>query len=351
MTHNTKKLSSDIISSFYDRVDDMLASDFIKKRFGGISIQLFGGEPTTNPEFVNEVLHRYKDNDRVEFLIFTNGYNIDPIVDTLEEIKDKKYRTVQDTTKCITQVSFDGTKMQDINRRTASGKPSSDSVKATIDTILEKKIPFAIKSTVTEETLHLMPESYDEVLDIAKRADRVRYSSYFPTLDYTDRERNLEKYMPIMKETLLIMAKRDIEHYKEYGNVFFKWFSDSKSLCSAGFAMSVMNTDGNIYPCHGCLYGDQLDKHLITNIKNDVDYVNIIEETSAKFEKIYKRLPEKCRNCDTSYCLKCNSTKFEVSDEKAYFDRWTDHTCQPDLCDYYMLISEVRQAMKPFMRR
>lgn len=334
----------EVITAFYDRMDELLASDYLKTEFpGGITLNFWGGEPTLNADLVSEITERYKDNDKVVFFMFSNGYNIKPVYNILDTFKSQ---TVNGQSKFYIQISYDGQKMQDIQRPSAGGKITSKEVRATIDMLGDEQIPFGIKSTVSRDCFNLLPESYIEMREIFENVKNNRHAvnNYFPTIDYYQPPSDPTPYKQALNDALIQIAPHEVAFKSQYNRYFMKWFEQSKRLCAAGKSMIVIDHDGSVYPCHGCLY-DKKENHLITNVKNSTNFINTIREKSNEFDAFYRDEPEKCQNCESTFCLRCNVTKFGFSDKKSYGEKWTDHTNQPDLCEYFKMISEVRIAM------
>jgi radical SAM protein with 4Fe4S-binding SPASM domain len=127
----------------------------------------------------------------------------------------------------------------------------------------------------------------------------------------------------------------------------FRWFTNSKAVCTAGKDLIAIDCDGNIYPCHGCLYEDKKE-----HVLGDIDDHNIFEVLSKFREKMSQNLAiESCPNCQVSFCLRCNHAKYSYSKEDQYFSKWCDGDAQPDICRFYNINNRVKLAFEELRRR
>lgn len=108
--------------------------------------------------------------------------------------------------------------------------------------------------------------------------------------------------------------------------------------------MFAIDTNGKIYSCHGCLNVPTKDDHYIGSIE-DNNIVDLIKEQHDNNNKNKHIANNICSDCDAVYCLKCNATKYELSDKDNYYDRWFDYKVQPTLCKLYKFISNISRAV------
>jgi len=115
-----------------------------------IKVSFFGGEPTLNFEVIKEVVTEVKKlayimNKGYSFYITTNGLMPQR---KLEFLIDNDFTFV---------ISSDGApEFQDFLRPTCKGNASSDLVDQTIISLAEKKIPFQIRSTISQYNVNSM---------------------------------------------------------------------------------------------------------------------------------------------------------------------------------------------------
>lgn len=335
---------------FVKQMNKLLDSDFFKRNYSILSIGLWGGEPTLNPTMLNYIVNAFGEDNRVKFFSFSNGYDISPILDTL--LKYKNYM-IGPHPKVVQQISYDGTLMQDINRK-KHGKGTSKQVEETIDTLLKLGVPMTTKSTVTLETFKYLYDSYCDLINIHKRDFKnvLKCNTFFPTIDYYHLDKyskeQLDSFYADAEDCLLKISKDEIKNFKQNKQFFFSWFIPNKRLCSAGMDMAAVDVDNKIYSCHGCLYSDNKKQHYITSLTDD-DFIVQLEKSSKRFSCDFGKLPTKCMNCSATFCLKCNQTKFDNSKKDNYLDRWNDFTSQPSLCYLYKKIGAFNIALKKYI--
>lgn len=341
----------DKIDLFIQRMNELMDSFFFKSNYKLLGIGFWGGEPTLNKKAIKRIVEYYGSDDRVKFFIYSNGSNIDPYMEMLEKYKNK---TLFNHPKLCIQMSYDGMPLQDICRKDKSGKLTSTMVRNNIKRLYERKIPTVIKSTITPDALKYLPEARRDVLDLVKSSenDFFKSSNYFPTIDYYHSEeisdKLMEKYLNDMKESLIKIAKEEIEYFKENKRFFLAWFNPGKALCCAGRDMVCINWDGNIFKCHGSVYEDGSGEHYITKLEDD----NFIEELikSTKSHSIdFGVEPDECKNCEATYCLRCNSVKFNYSKKDTYMEKWRDYSDQPNLCKFYKLNGKIVRAVNELL--
>lgn len=103
---DTKDFCGDTLGTFLSEVMELLNSKFISTRYLGITICFWGGEPTTNSNTIKKVIEHFRNEDRVKFLIYSNGYSLDKIKEDLLRYKD--VRVLEVHPKVFLQISYDG---------------------------------------------------------------------------------------------------------------------------------------------------------------------------------------------------------------------------------------------------
>lgn len=319
-----------------------------------IGIGFWGGEPTLNEKLIKEVVAYYSENKKVKFFIYSNGSNIDPYIDILQRYSKQ---VVNGHPKLCIQMSYDGMPVQDICRKTKNNKLTSNMVRNNILRLYELEIPCVIKSTITLETFKYLPEARRDILDITKAADGknfFRSSNYFPTIDYYHLDEytpeEIEQYYKELKQSLLEISKEEIEHFKNNNHFFFAWFNPNRALCSAGRDMVCINFDGNVFKCHGSVYEDESGEHFVTTL-DDPSFIDKLHESYSLHGQNFQVIPPQCATCEASFCLKCNSVKFNESNKETYIEKWRDYTDQPRLCRFYKLNGKIVLAIKEILNQ
>ncbi len=313
-------------------IDNFISTDHFKQTYSDVSLNFWGGEPTLNVELYKTIIKKYKDNPVVRFFLYTNGYSFTDYY--INSFKELQKINVNGHPKIVVQVSFDGQPIHDFDRITANNNGSSEKIRQSIKRLIDEDIFYVTKSTITPENFKYMYESYLDVISLTKHG-------YFPTIDlhreYDDVE-EYKKYGQDLYENLIKIAAHELKTRTNH----FKWFKDSKSLCSAGYNMIAIDINGTIMPCHGALYTNY-DEHVIAHI-SDPDAVEKTIKTNIEYGKHYTKQPPACLSCSSGFCLRCNIMKFYYSKKDDYFDKWTDHDNQDYLCYYFDIINTVSKA-------
>ena len=338
------------IDLFIKRMDELLNSLFFKSNYQMLGINFWGGEPTLHKKAIMKIIEYYKNNDKVKFFIYSNGFHIKSFMDLFitfrEVILDGNHPKL-----CI-QISYDGMPIQDICRKTKKNETTSCRVKNNIRMLFENKIPCVLKSTITIDTFKYLPSARLDILSLMEEfpnsKDFIRSNNYFPTIDHYNIKKftkdELKTYYNDLYKSLVSIANDEIDYYKKHKRFFLAWFNSKKSLCSAGKDIICINWDSNVFKCHGTVYEDSLSDHYITNL-NDDDFIYKIEECNKIHSINFYEEPEECKTCIASFCLRCNSVKYENSKKKEYIDRWRDYTNQPELCEFYKLNGKICLAI------
>jgi sulfatase maturation enzyme AslB (radical SAM superfamily) len=178
---NTHKFND--LDLFTKRMDELLSSSFFNNNYKILNIGFWGGEPTLNPDLLKLIVDKYWSDDKVKFFLFSNGYEIDSVLDLMIAHKDKIL--LGGHPKFCTQISYDGMPVHDINRPLRGGKLTSSVVRNNILRLNELKIPSTIKSTITPETFKYLFLAYKDILDIwysSETSTHFRSSNFFPTI-------------------------------------------------------------------------------------------------------------------------------------------------------------------------
>ena len=330
--------------NFKKFISRLLASAFFKDNYDLLCINFWGGEPTLRPADIVNLIDELNCFHNIRFFIFSNGYDLHGYLrDALLAYKDEM---VGMHPKVCIQVSYDGLPIHNMYRR-SSGKDTSKQVLESIKWLDKNGIPYVIKSTIRAEAFKYMYSAYVDIKKLAGSLTGTGFYknvNYFPTIDYYSSERyskdEMTQYCEALETSLVRIAAEEL---KTPNINFFKWFTPNRAICASGQHMVAVDTDEQIYVCHGCLYGEDKDKHLIGNINND----SIIEE----LEKINKYFGTdiddegECVMCDVEYCLRCNQVKFEHSKKHKYLDKWRDYTDQTNLCRFYRISDCVKKAL------
>jgi len=339
---------------FFQRIDELLNSNHFKLNYDGLLINFWGGEPTLNEKVIKTIYYYYKNNDKVIFFIYSNGSNVGPFMKILKE--GSKNILMRRPKICI-QISYDGFPIHDIYRKTKSNRITGEKTRNVIRNLWKNKIPSVIKSTITLDTFKYIDQAREDILNLSKEFpnnDFYKSNKYFPTIDYYHlkqySEKEIKQYEKELEKVLIKIVPKELEYNRINNKYFFNWFNPGKALCTAGRDMICINWNGNIFKCHGSVYDDDKNKHLLCNLK-DENFIKKIEESYKLHNFNFGWEPDECKNCVATFCLRCNDVKFKNSKKSDYMKRWTDYTDQPELCKFYKLNGKIVRAMKRIKRR
>ena len=265
----------------------------LRQRYGLIRLNFWGGEPTLNMPFVERVINEFINEPDVIFAMVSNGY----ILPEKHKIILLAFQDVylKGEPRFIQQISYDGRPIHDIYRKTVDGRLSAPNVLNTIDWLNNENIKYVLKSTITYDALSYMDQAFFDCL-----ATQKNYTPgiYFPTIDTHTAATD-----DMFDEAGFRKAMDNIfEFEKKYGRpnqYAFSWFNPSRALCSAGCHMVALDIHGNVYTCHGLMYGD--DIHLVQDIAG----------CRQVFEAVFRKEPVECKNCTVQFCLRCNATSLK----------------------------------------
>ena len=350
-----KVMSPAILNRVKEKVDYLINEPRFREIFDGITIFFWGGEPSTQPQIIDDFIERYKDNNRVNFFIYSNGFNLKGLYPTLLKYKDL---TVENGDKKYSlQISYDGAASHDVDRVDIKGNGTASRVRETILQLSKDNIVFGVHPTIAAKNFDKIAANHKEFNELrlltSKPGQTTVCESYNPTIDYlTDYSYLTEEQMNEFKKTITeqfkLILKDEISFYKQYNRFFLSWLNPSRALCSAAYNLQAVDQDGSVRACHGAFYLNDKNKQELTF--NSIFYDNKIfldnlVNTYHSFHKYNNYLPDECKNCYAEYCMKCNTAKFSHSEKETIHGKWTDYTDQPYLCDFYRHITKLKRGI------
>ena len=329
-----------LVPKFFEWMDRFLASDVFKENFKCITLCFWGGEPTLEWKSIVKILERFRRDNRVQFMLYTNGSRMPPELGALLiDMAEARRRNSAENAIISAQVSYDGAPIHDMLRKTVAGKPTADLAKATVNWMRENGVPFSTKATITLETLKYMHEAWKDVSELCGTDHK-----YFPTLDYyndmtPEQRANLDEYIEDMKTSMKKIAADSLKAKREGKPVApFRWFDESKDKCAAGQVLFALDVDGKFYSCHTALYSALTKDHLTGDIDDDFS-IFLTSATKHEGER-----PAACENCQSVFCIRCNVSKYAASKKETFIDRWMDFTGDDDQCRIYKEMGMVTRA-------
>ena len=344
------RMTTDDVVMFTNKIKDLANSDYFRNelKINHIHISFWGGEPTLCIDQMVKFVHELKaiDDIHFSFSFSTNGYDIpDDFLDFIRDVNDFKNMSFS------VQVSYDGNPIHRKCRLLKSNKSIDTSIKVreTIKRILDRQIRVDLKGTASfEDFKHI----YDAYLDYVELNDTLNINfKYALTLDYsyqtwsTMDESKFNIYADDLRKSLIKIAKHESERNLNGRAPIFIWFDkeNTKRICTAGYKYQVINYDGNIYTCHGCVYTPNKDEHYICNFLTD-DISTIINKLKELNNLLSDITDHNCVNCTADVCYKCNATKYMYSKKNTYKEKWLDFESNKRECDLYKMVSNIYVA-------
>ena len=311
-----------------DNIDDFISKISDQRK----DVYFWGGEPFINWEFCKGVIDKYKHDSGFSFFFYTNGVYLRKYMSELVELGSEL------GSRLNIQVSYDGKAVNDKTRPDKAGHASSDLVKANYLAAKANGLNVRMKSVLTAENFHLIYYAFRDVIELDE--------NYFPTPDmYSQLSfEEFEPHLHDLKRGLMKIAKYIYDNNLPPEK--FGWFQRSRALCSAGIDYMSVDLNGDISPCHGCMYKES-DDHVMGNIMDvSINVDDLIKTKSDMFRTSLKDQPLECQSCDAQFCMKCNAATYEKSEHDNYLDKWTDHRANWQVCKVFKLNEEVHHALR-----
>jgi radical SAM protein with 4Fe4S-binding SPASM domain len=173
--------------------------------------------------------------------------------------------------------------------------------------------------------------------------------NYFPTPDMYS-QLTWDEFEPRLEELKLGLSKIAKHIYThKLPPEKFGWFQQSRALCAAGINYMSIDLNGDVSPCHGCMYKES-HAHVMGNIFKAPSIDQLIEESTAMYKAALKNQPLDCQSCDSMLCMKCNAATFEKSKHEEYIDKWSDHTANWQVCKVFKTNEVVHYALRKAMQ-
>lgn len=326
------------------RVKELLNSEWFQKKYAGIKLILWGGEPTMNMPLCLNLMEAFMYNERVCFFIYTNGSTIDHLIPTLKRLQKQPVKAHK-MNKITVQVSYDGQPIHDMNRRDKRGMATSERVLYALDELHKANINYGLKSTVSWGDFSFVPLSWDDFNELHEiYGNKIKYAV---TVDYYNVKYSQNKN--VVKRALIHTAQREVQFFRKHGYHLSNIFRNSKAFCATGKGMACVNTDGNVYVCHGAIYSKCSEELKYGNIF-DKNFINSIQRANSLYNDNHQQ-PEECDACISTSCLRCNVKKFEESKKQTHLDRFYDYAAQEDLCRYYQLVGKISGAITSIIKK
>lgn len=319
-------------------IERILHSEIFMKKYKHMNITLWGGEPTINTSFINDLITYFRDEPRVTYYIYTNGILYDNLKRIIKNLN--KYDSLS---RATFQVSWDGNPVHDMHRLTIKKQPTSHIVMDTIKKLYKNGANISLKATIVPEDFKYFHEIWISYRDFLNSLLSPSYKNsvitYAPTIDQT--YNNDDGFSEDLKKSLAKIVVEEYNHIREHNAPLLMWFDSSMKLCRYRSGMCCVTTNGTIYPCHGVSYDSKVSQY---------EHIgNISDDDISWFEKLtYPKdfsIPIECALCPATYCAVCSVQSSSLSKKNSLFEKWYDRASQYGLCRYYQIIGSYSKAL------
>jgi radical SAM protein with 4Fe4S-binding SPASM domain len=345
-----EKLDIDKTIIFLDKLLD--PNNNLLKNNDELCISVYGGEPSIEYKNINKLIDHYINNNRVQFMLYTNGsnsiFNID--FDRILKLPSRRH-------KFVIQVSFDGRPIHD-KERVIKDKGTSSIVVNTIEELSKKvknnnNIYMCIKSTIGYNDFNDIYDSYLDIYDLASKYNCENVNiNYGPTLDLHDRKEYIDNNsIEDFKNSIFKISKHIIKNKKSY----FLWLNEVNEparLCSMGAHLISVNVDGSIYPCHSFYDVEDYDKKLLYGNIEDFDIFDKINHYKKYYSNLinYESTDKVCNECFAGMCRKCNTILIGISDKEKIEEQLIDYRSSINNCLLYKEAAKILIATKRILK-
>jgi sulfatase maturation enzyme AslB (radical SAM superfamily) len=321
------------------KIDSLLSDDKFNSIFGGVCINMWGGEPSSAFKYINEILEYYKDVSNVSFFMYTNGFSYSNITKILNNARLHNLAN-----RFRFQVSYDGL-THDKTRVDHKNNGTRETIYNNILKLNDEysDFNFHLKSVIVVSDLYDLVPNWRHFEELNKINSNFRWA---PTLEYTDNYFINDFQLDKIRQEFLKLAK--LESNRE--NHILSWFSyEGRQVCSAGQNIGHIGLTGNLSMCHGVDYVSPESKDVITfgHVSDD----NLAESIlSMREDHMDTSIPDHCKNCPATVCFQCPTvnvdTKYKNKEASTMSYRDLLHVPKTDLCGVYQMFGMISRAVK-----
>lgn len=297
-----------------------------------IYLTFLGGEPLLNSkmmfkaiEIINNEYSEYK--QLFKYSITTNGVLLTPKI--VQFFVDNNFEV---------SISIDGDEeTHNLNRKSKNGKNVFPIILDNIKYLIEKKVDFSVRMTVTKNNVQLF---YNNVKYFDSLGVKKIYAAYDEFADWDDK--SLEELELQMEQLDSFYLNNTIQDRKKLLNLYdYKittFIADRKSVfCSAGTKGHItINSNGDLYPCG---FVSSNIKWKIGDVESGIDTGKFRNEIKSHLQSF-----RKCEGCDIDFT--CSGTKcgFKNVAITGYLNYPSDVICKLEKILYehdYKIIKEL----------
>ena len=350
-----KKQPKENIEAIIQKMQTLLTDQKFLNEYNGICLNFWGGEPTLNFEWNQELINRTKDlfPGKVSYFIYSNGFDVTKVQKHLNLFNEEEQRAKD----IRLQISWDGINNGRISH---TGIATNPLVRKNILEIarMNPYLSFSTKATIQPEELLNLEEiwtSYFKLFIDAQELNSRVNVTFSPTLNYVDDYATEQDYLDKIAISFGKVLKLEEAFFDKYKFHLFGWFSEDQSSartkrmtnCSAGINLAAIDYDGNLSVCHGTLYSP-LKKDFIafqnTNIKDsNHDFKIKLFETREQLKKKHSFVADECITCTATVCYKCPVVNLEQLNEGVKADNF--QVRDPRHCNIYKLFGKFDRIL------
>lgn len=266
-----------------------------------IDLLLLGGEPLLNKKMLFKTIdiinHKYPEIKHLfRYHMTTNGLLLDE--STLKFIEDNQIEL---------SISIDGNReTHNLNRKSVNGKDVYDVIFSNMQKLIQRRIHFAVRMTVTSNNIHLLSHNIKYFYDLGVRKINVGMDE----LGVWDKEdcQILDQQFELLDAYYLEYFANDkdaVLNLYDYKLSTFV-FKRKPLYCSAGSKEHlVINSKGEFYPC-GYVANDHL-------WEQGSVYTTFQREKFLSTVRTYVKEESSCKDCDIAFTCcgaKCGFLNF-----------------------------------------
>lgn len=333
-----KRMSIKTQNHVISTIEKLIHSEKFMNLYKHMNITMWGGEPTLNTSFINDIITYFANEPRISYYIYTNGMlydNLKRIITTLNKHDILSRATFQ--------VSWDGNPVHDYHRLTIKNQQTSNIVMDNIKKLYRDGVNISLKATIVPEDFKYLYDVWISYRDFLNELLSPSYKNsvitYAPTIDQT--YKGSDAYVNDLHKSLAKIVVAEREHIRLHNAPLLMWFDNFMKLCRYRSGMCCVTTDGRVFPCHGVSYDNKVSSYETLGYIDDSDL--------TWFDKISRpkdfSLPDECLLCPATYCAVCSVQSSSMSKKDNLFDKWYDRTAQYGLCEYYRIIGAYSKVL------
>ena len=297
-------------------------------KYNKLHIVFWGGEPMCNINFIKQIILATYEYEFVDYFMYSNGTLFNEFFQLV--LSELHQRIVS---RFHIQLSYDGEPHHTLMRGN-----NKDQIFRTAHLLIDNNYNINFKATLSFDMIKYFPEcwkSYEELYN--EFGDFVRYSPTLDTLTTSISNSVFNQWIISTKQ----IARYEYEFVQKHGYFLLQWFSpffDIKASCNLNHHISI-NTDGNIYICHGCFYSKHANNFKISNTKNINTFYDILTDIFPNNRK----LNQECKYCDAVFCNICHISQV---DSLNYVNDW--EMCKNNnriRCKFFKYFGKINEAL------